>query len=340
MRHGSTPQRPSPRAPLALAAVACVAVACIAGCKGPGKEKGGAAVAVVGNETITKEELDRRLGEVSPFLRARYTTLERKKEFLENIIRNELLAQEAARRGLDKSPQVREQAKRAMIQELLKQQLDQRLSGSDIPDGELQQYYQAHQEDFVKPERARLFRILIEAKGGDARARAAARKTAKALLQEIEQREKKGDAGAFQAVAMRSSQDKASAPLGGDLHFLAKDELAKQTSPQLAAAAFSLKTPGEISQPIDTPSGVELVKLQVKTNPLDRKFDEAKESIRGRIARERRSREYDAFVKKLRDEGKVQIDEAELAKASPADGAAQPPAAAPAAPAAANAGGR
>ncbi|GAC1540837.1 MAG: hypothetical protein NVS2B9_07890 [Myxococcales bacterium] len=318
----------------------CVALALLglASCTGgETKAKGGPVVAVVGNDAITADEFKRRLDEVSPFLRARYTTVERKKEFLENIIRNELLAQEAVRRGLDQLPAVREQAKRAMIQELLKEQLDQRLTGSDLTDAELQQYYAAHTEEFVKPERARVFRILVEAKPDDARARAAARKTAKGLLQEIEQREKKGDAGAFQAVAMRSSQDKATAALGGDLRFLSKEEMAKAYSPRLAEAAFALASPGEKSAPIETPAGFELLKLQVKTIPLDRKFGEAKEAIRGRMARERRSAEYDAYIQKLRAAAKVQIDEAELAKVSATDPANATPGAPPTA---GNVGGR
>ena len=77
----------------------------------PGKksvEKTGPTVATVGDDVITADEFKKRLDETSPFLRARYNTLERKKEFLENLIRNDLLAQEAQRRGLDKAPAVRE----------------------------------------------------------------------------------------------------------------------------------------------------------------------------------------------------------------------------------------
>jgi peptidyl-prolyl cis-trans isomerase C len=331
MRRRSIPPRLSLCATLALLGLA----ACKGG-KGGAEGKGGPVVATVGNDTITADEFRRRLDEVSPFLRARYSTVEHKKELLENVIRNELLAQEAERRGLDKSPTVREQMKRAMIQELLKQQLDQRLSGSDLSDAELQQFYDAHKEDYLKPERARVHRILVEAKPGDARARAAARKTAQALLREIDQREGKGDPSAFQTVAIRSSQDKTTAALGGDLRYLSKEELAKSYSPQLAEAAFALNRPGEKSPPIETPAGIELLKLQVKTVRLDRKFDEAKESIRGRIARDRRSREYDAFVKKLRDDGKVTIDDAALAAVSATEPSLSP-GPAPTAPASANA---
>src|SRR5438094_8238341 len=140
-----------------LASVLC-AVFALAACRK--SEKSGPVVAEVGDEKITAEEVRQRLNETSPFLRARYSTVERKKEFLENLVRNELLAQEAVRQGYDKSPAVRDQMKRAMIQELIKHQLDAKLSGTDIGDEELKKLYEAHLDDFVKQERARVCHIL------------------------------------------------------------------------------------------------------------------------------------------------------------------------------------
>ena len=292
-----------------LARVLCATLALAACHKG---EKSGPVVAEVGDEKITADEVRQRLNETSPFLRARYNTVERKKEFLENMVRNELLAQEAIRQGYDKSPAVREQMKRAMIQELIKHQLDSKLAGTDIPDEELKKFYDAHLDDFVKPERARVFHILLPAK--DARERAEAKKKAAALLKDIDAREKKGETNAFQSAAIKESKDALSAPLGGDLRFLSKDELTKAYTAELANAAFDLKNPGDKTQPFDTPAGVELVKLQVKTVAINRSFEESKEPIRQRMARERRSRDYDEWVKKLRENTKVAIHEQELEK--------------------------
>ena len=290
-----------------LASVLC-AVLALAGCRKG--EKSGPVVAEVGDEKITADEVRQRLNETSPFLRARYNTVERKKEFLENMVRNELLAQEAIRQGYDKSPAVREQTKRAMIQELIKHQLDSKLAGTDIPEEELKKFYDAHLDDFVKPERARVFHILLPAK--DARERAEAKKKAAALLKDIDAREKKGEVNAFQGAAIKESKDALSAPLGGDLRFLSKDELTKAYNAELANAAFELKNPGDKTQPFETPAGVELVKLQVKTVAMNRSFEESKEPIRQRMARERRSRDYDEWVKKLRENTKVAIHEQEL----------------------------
>jgi peptidyl-prolyl cis-trans isomerase C len=319
--------------PVAASALCALA---LGACK---KSSSGPIVAHVGDEVITADEFKHRIDEQSPFLRARYGTLERKKELLEALIRNELLAQEAQREGLDKSPAVRDATKRAMIQELIKKQLDEKMSGADIADAELKAFYDAHLDDYVKPERARVYHIFLPAKDGKEKAQAKAK--ASALLKDIQAREKKGEVNAFQAAAIKESKDPLSAPMGGDLRFLSKDELAKSHGAELAKAAFDLKSPGEVAGPLETATGVELVKLQVKTVALNRSFEESKETVRGRMARERRSRQYDDFVKKLRDQGKVSIDEVELAKVNAEAAATAPvamPQAAPA-PAAAKIGG-
>jgi parvulin-like peptidyl-prolyl isomerase len=135
-----------------------------------------------------------------------------------------------------------------------------------------------------------------------------------ALLKDVDAREKKGEVNAFQTTAMKESKDQLSAPMGGDLRFLSREELSKAYSPELATAAFELKNPGDKAGPIETPAGIELVKLQVKTVALNRTFDESKDQIRGRMARERRSHEYDDWMKKLRANTQVTVNDAELEK--------------------------
>src|SRR5204863_5752937 len=98
-------------------------------------------------------------------------------------------------------------------QELIKKQLDEKLTGSDIADEDLKKFYDVHVDDFVKPERARVFHILLAAR--DAKEKAAARKRAAELLKDIDAREKKGEVNAFQSAAMKESKDQLSAPRGG-----------------------------------------------------------------------------------------------------------------------------
>ena len=53
----------------------------------------------VGDRTITVGEFADRLASQSPYLRARFESPERRREFLDNLVRYELLVYEAKRRG-------------------------------------------------------------------------------------------------------------------------------------------------------------------------------------------------------------------------------------------------
>ncbi len=81
------------------AALVVLALAACSQDKGP--KKTGPAVATGNGITVTADEFKARLDEQSPFIRSRYSTLERKKEFLDNLIRFEVLAKEAERQGGD-----------------------------------------------------------------------------------------------------------------------------------------------------------------------------------------------------------------------------------------------
>src|SRR4051812_16915700 len=56
---------------------------------------------VIGDTTITVGDFADQLADKSPYLRARYTSPERRRELLDELVKFELLAREASRRGLD-----------------------------------------------------------------------------------------------------------------------------------------------------------------------------------------------------------------------------------------------
>ena len=63
-------------------------------------------VARVGTTMLTVAELEARLREKPPFSRARYAERDKKEAFVEEQIRAEVLAAEAARRGFADDPEV------------------------------------------------------------------------------------------------------------------------------------------------------------------------------------------------------------------------------------------
>jgi hypothetical protein len=135
-----------------------------------------APLAKIDDVTITLGEFEERINRQSPYTRARYTSLEQKKEFLDSLVRFEILAKEAYKRGLDKDPEVVRTMKQVMIQKLIRDEFDAKVTADSVKDADMQAYYQANLADYVKPEevrasaiilrnKAQADRVLLEAKG-------------------------------------------------------------------------------------------------------------------------------------------------------------------------------
>src|SRR5512138_864224 len=106
-------------------------------------------LAKIDDVTITLGEFQERINRQSPYIRARYTSLEQKKEFLDSLIRFEVLAKEAARRGLDKDPEVVRTMKQVMIQKLMRDEFDVKITADTITDAEMKSYYDANLAEYV-----------------------------------------------------------------------------------------------------------------------------------------------------------------------------------------------
>ncbi len=98
-------------------------------------------VAKVDDEVITVGDVQERINKQSPFIRARYTTLDKKKEFLDNLVRFEVMAAEAQKRGYDKDPEVQRVMKQQMISKFLQKDFESKLKVEDVPDADVEKYY-------------------------------------------------------------------------------------------------------------------------------------------------------------------------------------------------------
>lgn len=257
-----------------------------------------AVLAKVDDVTITVGEFQERINQQSPYVRARYTSMERKKEFLDNLVRFEVLAKEAERRGLDKDPEVVRTMKQVMIQKLLKQEFDkQRME--DISDAECKSYYDQHPEEYNKPEEVRVASILVRDAG-----------TAKKVLADA--RIKGVDNQQFRNLVAEYSQDLATKDRGGDLRYF--DANTKDVPKPIVEAAFKLQNIGDVSQPVKTPQGIAILKLTGRRKALSRTFDEVKQQIRNKLYRDKRQAAMESFVNDLRNKASVKIDESKLSK--------------------------
>jgi peptidyl-prolyl cis-trans isomerase C len=304
-------------APLAIAAVVA---ACSGGKKpdagggagegeprthGLTKQQAAEVLVKVGDTTITVGEFAERLAEQSPYLRARYASPERRREFLDNLVRFELMAAEAHRRGYDRSEEVERTRKQMMIQALMKAEFEDRIQPSDITDDEVRAYYESHRDEFDKPEQVRASHILI-------RDRAKAQRVLREVLA------KKTDIAFWRTAAQTHNEDPETRDRFGDLRFFSRPAERRPDEPDIPAAvaeaAFGLAQIGDIhEQLVQSPAGYHIVKLTGRRAALRRSLEEASRPIRNRLWRERREQKIQEFIDQLRARANVQIDEAALA---------------------------
>ncbi len=260
-----------------------------------------APLAKIDDVAITLGEFQERINRQSPYIRARYTSLEQKKEFLDSLIRFEILAKEAYRRGLDKDPEVVRTMKQVMIQKLMRDEFDSKVTADSVSDDEMKKYYDANVADYVKPEEVRASAIIVKNKAqGD-----------RVLL------EAKGDAGktnkGFRDLVAKYSQDEETKLRGGDLRYF--DAQTKDVPAPVVKAAFALVNTGDVSGVVDGGNGnFYILKQTGRRKAMTKSLDEAKAQIRNKLFREKRLQAQKDFIDGLRNKAKIEINEANLAK--------------------------
>jgi peptidyl-prolyl cis-trans isomerase C len=301
------------RASLAVAVLAVLACS-----KSPAKK--GPVVASGGGISITAEELKARLDEQSPMIRSSFQSLDRKKQFLDNMLRFELLAKAAEKEGLANDPDVQFTMKKVMVSKYYQKFFQDQGSAKGVPDAEVQKYYDEHQDEFHRPARIHLAHVFLKAEAGSPeRAKKAAE--AKKLLQKVLAEEKKNPT-ALASTARDVSEDAATKTVGGDLALKTKAELEQAYGKAFAEAALNLKDNETSASVLESPHGLHLVRALGRQPELNRPLDEVKPQIAARLGSQRKTKEFDDFVKKLREDAKVQVNDAELEKVAVAAGPA------------------
>lgn len=275
----------------------------VAGCsnlsaKRQAEAKKGAVLAEIDDVRITVGDFEERLNGQTPYVRAKYTSLEQKKEFLDNLVKFELLATEARRQGLDRDPEVLRAMKQVMIQKLLKQRFD-KLKQEDITDAETKGYFDTHLSEFNRPPEVRVSMILVSDE-----------ETAKKVL--ADPRCKGLENVGFRELVTQYSTDADTRERGGDLRFF--DEGNRELPQELVSAAFRLVNLGDVSEPFQTKHGFAILKLTGQRRALTRTLAEVSQQIRAKLFRERRQKLLEEFEQTLRKKTKVTVNEAKLSE--------------------------
>ena len=168
-----------------------------------------------------------------------------------------------------------------------------------MSDDECRKIYDAHPEQYNKPEEVRVSSILVKDMS-----------TAKKVMNDP--RIKGVDNQQFRNLVAEYSQDLATKDRGGDLRYF--DAKTKDVPKPIVDAAFALTNIGDVSPPVKTEQGIVILKLTGRRKALNRTFDEVKQQIRNQLYRDKRQESMESFVKGLRGKANVKIDESKLAK--------------------------
>ena len=264
-----------------------------------GKESGngkaqGPTVLKVNNWSYTAADLEKDIGqelrraprELQPF----FASKDGQKQFLERVARRELLMQEAEKRKLGDQAEVAEQVANLRRELMIRALVQEEIAGKvKVEDKDVQEYYAAHPDEF-SGDTVRLRHILVQTEGE---------------AKEIQARLAKNES--FEELAKKLSRDTNSAPKGGDLGYLGREQML----PDFARAAFALKA-NEVSDVVKTPFGFHVIKLvdRKKGEPLA--FDQVKGQLQRRLTDERQGQRFQAWIKELETGAKITRDESLL----------------------------
>lgn len=296
-------------------ALILVLVACL-GCRGGKGAASSEPVARIGDKTITEADLKAQFGTQPTFALSRLKSLDGKKEFLDGLIRSELLVQEAHRRGLDADPDVRNSIQQILIHKVARLYTEETEKANPVPESDLRRYYDQHKTDFVTPTRVRVAHLFLAVPAKDPR-RPRSLSEARRLLEQIKTRVAHGEKQPLELTASQRSEDAVTKATGGDLGYRTREDLTRSWGTALADAAFGLKTQGDLGGVVATDKGVHLIKLLGRQEGYETSFDAARSRITERLKVERRAHSIDALVADLRTKTKVEIDDQALARVNP-----------------------
>ena len=189
-----------------------------------------------------------------------------------------------------------------MKQQLHDTILTQRVIGEEvwrnviIPRAELQAYYDAHKSEFVRQEVVHLRDILVSTGDNSPAKVAAAEKKAKDLVD----RARKG--GEKFSELARQYSDSPTAAQEGELGSFKRGELA----PAIEEVVFK-QNKGYVTDPIRTPGGFEIIRVEEHYQAGQETFDEAQQEIQSKLAEQRVAPKVRDYLTQLRQNAFLEI---------------------------------
>jgi peptidyl-prolyl cis-trans isomerase SurA len=210
---------------------------------------------------------------------------------------NQLASMEDLEKAVEGSGLAWEDYKTTIRNGLLTQEVVRREVGShiNIPGDEVKKYYDAHPQEFTRPEQVVLSEIFLSTEGKSPEEIESVQKKA----EDFRNRVMKGDD--FNEIAKRYSEG-STAKDGGDLGTFKQSELA----PQLEEVVFKMDK-GQITDVIQTKTGFEVLKVENHYKAGLQPIDKVDNEIMNRLYMQKMQPQMRDYLGQLREESYVMV---------------------------------
>src|SRR5271163_1048974 len=210
---------------------------------------------------------------------------------------NGLASLEDLEKAVESSGLAWEDYKTTIRNGLLTQEVVRREVGShiNIPGDEVKKYYDAHPQEFTRPEQVVLSEIFLSTEGKSPEEIESVQKKA----EDLRNRVMKGDD--FNEIAKRYSEG-STAKDGGDLGTFKQSELA----PQLEEVVFKMEK-GQITDVIQTKTGFEVLKVEAHYKAGLQPMDKVENEIMNRLYVQKMQPQMRDYLGQLREESYVMV---------------------------------
>ena len=171
-----------------------------------------------------------------------------------------------------------------------------------LTEEEARQYFNTHQNEFMKPPTVTLREILVpvptETVNGQATVNVAADEAAKAKIDAVRDRALKGEDYTKLVAEASESGTKANGGLIGPI-------AAADLSPTVSSMLEKMKI-GEVSEPMRTRAGYQILKLETRSGSEVETFEKSRDQIHQKILGDRLEVEKAKFIEKLRAQAVIE----------------------------------
>ncbi|AQX19344.1 peptidylprolyl isomerase [Bartonella sp. WD16.2] len=243
-------------------------------------------MAIINGKSITAGELDELALEINPNL-ARLSDEQRRITVLKAYLDMQALAKAAIEKGINKT-EVYDKRMAIMRDNVLQQLYFKQMVIDKIKDADLRALYDKEVTALPKEDEIKARHILVKTK-----------EKAEVVIKRL----KKGEN--FEEIAKKDSTD-GSASVGGDLGYFSYGQMVKP----FEDAAFSLKVGEYTKQPVESPFGWHVIKVEDRRLKQPPAFDDVKEVLRTQIMKNR----YHTLITDLRNKVDVKYPDSHIAK--------------------------